>query len=190
MKIHGTLSKWNDDRGFGFITPAQGGAEIFVHVSAFPRDGQRPRVGEILGFEIETGPDGRKRATALTRPQRASSARPAPRPPAQSRPRRGLFGRLLPLLVIALLAVGYDRFGGDFMAWYTPDSSVNLDGAVSPFTRTPVAETPRASAFRCDGRTHCSQMTSCEEATYFQRNCPGTMMDGDNDGIPCEAQWC
>lgn len=49
---------------------------------------------------------------------------------------------------------------------------------------------PVASAYRCDGRTHCSQMTSCEEATYFLRNCPGTQMDGNNDGVPCEMQWC
>ncbi|WP_240776439.1 excalibur calcium-binding domain-containing protein [Nitrincola alkalilacustris] len=44
--------------------------------------------------------------------------------------------------------------------------------------------------FKCDGRTHCSQMTSCAEATYFLRNCPNTKMDGNNDGIPCERQWC
>jgi hypothetical protein len=44
--------------------------------------------------------------------------------------------------------------------------------------------------YRCDGRTHCSHMTSCEEATWFLRNCPGTKMDGNNDGIPCERQWC
>ncbi len=44
--------------------------------------------------------------------------------------------------------------------------------------------------YRCDGRTHCSQMTSCAEATYFLKNCPGVKMDGDNDGIPCEEQWC
>jgi hypothetical protein len=44
--------------------------------------------------------------------------------------------------------------------------------------------------FTCDGRQHCSQMTSCEEATYFQKNCPGTKMDGDHDGIPCEQQFC
>lgn len=44
--------------------------------------------------------------------------------------------------------------------------------------------------FQCDGRTMCSQMTSCEEATFFLRNCPGTKMDGDHDGIPCEQQWC
>lgn len=47
-----------------------------------------------------------------------------------------------------------------------------------------------SSQYRCDGRTHCSQMTSCAEATYFLRNCPGTKMDGDNDGVPCEGQWC
>ena len=44
--------------------------------------------------------------------------------------------------------------------------------------------------YRCDGRTYCSQMTSCEEATWFLRNCPGTKMDGDSDGVPCEKQWC
>lgn len=44
--------------------------------------------------------------------------------------------------------------------------------------------------FRCDGRTHCSQMTSCAEATFFLRNCPGVAMDGNNDGVPCETQWC
>lgn len=44
--------------------------------------------------------------------------------------------------------------------------------------------------FRCDGRTHCSQMTSCAEATFFLRNCPNVKMDGDGDGVPCESQWC
>ena len=42
----------------------------------------------------------------------------------------------------------------------------------------------------CDGRKRCSQMTSCEEATWFIENCPGMEMDGDNDGVPCETQWC
>jgi hypothetical protein len=44
--------------------------------------------------------------------------------------------------------------------------------------------------FKCDGRTFCSQMTSCEEAKYFLHNCPNTKMDGNNDGVPCEEQWC
>lgn len=46
------------------------------------------------------------------------------------------------------------------------------------------------SKFKCDGRTHCSQMNSCEEAIFFIQNCPNTKMDGNNDGIPCEKQWC
>jgi hypothetical protein len=44
--------------------------------------------------------------------------------------------------------------------------------------------------FTCDGRKYCQQMTSCDEARYFMKNCPGTHMDGDNDGIPCEMQYC
>jgi hypothetical protein len=47
-----------------------------------------------------------------------------------------------------------------------------------------------SSQFTCDGRTHCSQMTSCAEATYFIQHCPDTKMDGNNDGVPCEKQWC
>ena len=47
-----------------------------------------------------------------------------------------------------------------------------------------------AATFQCDGRTHCSQMRSCAEAEYFLRNCPNTQMDGNNDGEPCERQWC
>lgn len=51
----------------------------------------------------------------------------------------------------------------------------------------PAAQT---AAFRCDGRTRCTQMKSCDEAKYFLANCPGVQMDGDGDGIPCEDQHC
>ena len=44
--------------------------------------------------------------------------------------------------------------------------------------------------YHCDKRIWCSQMHSCEEAKFFIRNCRGTKMDGDGDGIPCERQWC
>ena len=46
------------------------------------------------------------------------------------------------------------------------------------------------SRFTCDGRTRCTQMHSCAEATWFITNCPHTQMDGDDDGVPCESQWC
>ena len=48
---------------------------------------------------------------------------------------------------------------------------------------------PKAPKYRCDGRQHCSQMTSYEEAVFFLEHCPNTKMDGDKDGIPCERQF-
>jgi len=54
----------------------------------------------------------------------------------------------------------------------------------------PLASRPTAAVFQCDGRQHCSQMRSCDEAKYFLAHCPGVKMDGDRDGIPCEEQWC
>ncbi|WP_435235637.1 excalibur calcium-binding domain-containing protein [Psychromonas sp. PT13] len=46
------------------------------------------------------------------------------------------------------------------------------------------------ASYSCDGREYCSQMTSCEEATFFIQNCPNTKMDGNHDGVPCERQFC
>ena len=66
-------------------------------------------------------------------------------------------------------------------------TGVKISAPVNSSFSTPKA---RNQQFRCDGRTHCSQMTSCAEATYFLTNCPNTKMDGNNDGIPCERQWC
>lgn len=62
MRFDGTLKTWNDERGFGFIEPSQGGQEIFVHINAFgPRSG-RPQLNQRLSFEVELGPQGKKRA--------------------------------------------------------------------------------------------------------------------------------
>ncbi|GIU12525.1 excalibur calcium-binding domain-containing protein [Shewanella sp. MBTL60-007] len=45
--------------------------------------------------------------------------------------------------------------------------------------------------FRCEaGKTHCSHMRSCDEAMFYLKNCLGTVMDGDGDGLPCERQHC
>ena len=60
----------------------------------------------------------------------------------------------------------------------------------SQSTSSVPASTPANSRFSCDGRTHCSQMRSCAEAESFLQNCPNTQMDGNNDGEPCEQQWC
>jgi uncharacterized membrane protein YsdA (DUF1294 family)/cold shock CspA family protein len=45
----GVITQWNDERGFGFITPADGGARAFVHVSSFPRE-RRPANGVSVAY--------------------------------------------------------------------------------------------------------------------------------------------
>ncbi len=54
----------------------------------------------------------------------------------------------------------------------------------------PAATVDTKTGFACDGRIHCSQMSSCAEARYFLAKCPGVKMDGNHDGVPCEQQWC
>jgi len=65
-----------------------------------------------------------------------------------------------------------------------------LGKTLTPSNTTKSENSGNNRQFRCDGRTHCSQMTSCEEATFFLKNCSGIKMDGDGDGVPCEKQWC
>src|SRR5688572_1407282 len=109
MRIHGTLIKWNDERGFGFVALPHSRGEIFVHISAFPRDGVRPRIGEELSFEVRGGSDGRKRAERV--------ARPGARPPASgsrrdaaARGRNPLRWLLITVVVGALGFAGYSAY--------------------------------------------------------------------------------
>jgi hypothetical protein len=96
------------------------------------------------------------------------------------------------LIVIAIVGLlgwyGYNKYqaaaGAD-----SPLESESQSLEQAPRSILPTDPT-RSTTFICDGRTHCSQMTSCAEATYFLKNCPGVKMDGDNDGVPCEQQWC
>ncbi|HEY8587505.1 MAG TPA: cold shock domain-containing protein [Rhodanobacter sp.] len=111
MRTHGTLIQWNDERGFGFIEPAVGTAKIFVHISAFPRDGIRPRIGELVSFDIEQRSDGKQRALRLMRP----GSRAAPHRAARTLPtavRRNRFAEIAGLVIaLAIVWYGYTHWG-------------------------------------------------------------------------------
>jgi hypothetical protein len=72
----------------------------------------------------------------------------------------------------------------------TAATSKKEESAKPSAAPTPRVDAETKTGFRCDGRTHCSQMRSCAEAKYFLANCPGVKMDGDHNGVPCERQWC
>ncbi|CBJ81865.1 cold shock protein, transcription antiterminator,affects expression of rpoS and uspA [Xenorhabdus bovienii str. Jollieti] len=58
-KITGIVKWFNESKGFGFITPADGSKDVFVHFSAIMNDGFKTlSEGQQVEFEIQNGPKG------------------------------------------------------------------------------------------------------------------------------------
>jgi CspA family cold shock protein len=57
----GTVKWFSDDKGFGFITPDDGGRDLFVHFTGIAGDGYRSLTeGAKVSYEAEEGPKGPK----------------------------------------------------------------------------------------------------------------------------------
>jgi CspA family cold shock protein len=64
----GTVKWFNDSKGFGFITPEDGGDDLFAHFSAIQGRGFKTLTeGQRVNFDVTTGPKGKQ----------ASNIRPA-----------------------------------------------------------------------------------------------------------------
>lgn len=60
--LTGVLKTWKEDRGFGFITPNNGGRDIFIHISALGEPSRRPVPGDIINYQVVRDKNGKFRA--------------------------------------------------------------------------------------------------------------------------------
>jgi CspA family cold shock protein len=66
MMAQGTVKFFNSQKGFGFIQPTTGGADVFVHISAVEAAGLRTLVeGQKVSFEIINDRNGKSKAANL-----------------------------------------------------------------------------------------------------------------------------
>ncbi|MGL4712789.1 MAG: excalibur calcium-binding domain-containing protein [Shewanella sp.] len=208
----GVLVRWNDEKGFGFIQPEKNAAQdVFIHISVLKKMARKPIVGDSILFQTEVKNDGKRKAVIASIEGVAvvaASATPRSHSHVQSRnenynyknnahhqSRKSSFNTLIPLLIIvAIVIFGFKQYPEFNTAPAIAEVPILTNEDIQPM---PVYETkvttqaPVTPRFQCEaGKTHCSHMSSCAEATFYIQHCPTTQMDGDGDGIPCERQWC
>jgi CspA family cold shock protein len=62
----GTVKWFNQHKGYGFIQPAGGGPDVFVHISAVERAGLGGLAeGQSVSYELENGKNGKQQAVNL-----------------------------------------------------------------------------------------------------------------------------
>jgi uncharacterized membrane protein YsdA (DUF1294 family)/cold shock CspA family protein len=66
MRSKGRITSWNDEKGFGFITPLAGGKRIFVHINAFRNRDRRPEIGQVVTYATSSDKQGRPCAAQAT----------------------------------------------------------------------------------------------------------------------------
>jgi uncharacterized membrane protein YsdA (DUF1294 family)/cold shock CspA family protein len=106
MRRQGKIAKWNDERGFGFISSSEGGDSVFVHISSLPRSDRRPNVNEPVSYTPAFDSHGRPQAKDVRFIVGPNSARPIRQIPRSSVAVPIAFAMSFLVALAALAAVG------------------------------------------------------------------------------------
>ena len=174
MKLKGKLIRWNEERGFGFINSSSVKGDVFIHISELKHMSRRPQINDVIYFDTTTEKTGKIKAINVTI---EGVQRKTIRPKSNKAKNSSLTSKILLISVVLGIA---------FVAYATYPSWSNK--LVNSLPVNFVGED--FSGFSCEGKQYCSEMISCKEARFYLKNCPNVEIDGDNDGIPCESQWC
>ncbi|MDQ5948434.1 MAG: hypothetical protein QG651_928 [Pseudomonadota bacterium] len=191
----GRLIRWNDEKGFGFVESNIEKNGIFLHISALKGMSRRPVVNDVITYELLS--ENKKIRAINATIEGVDAIRTRPKINIKKKVKRSQLDKLksllpvifvLSILFITYRSLSYYRNFRNFGSQNVVDYKDVNDASVIPQKTISHNETNNAK-FTCDGRTHCSQMVSKEEAIYFITHCPNTKMDGDGDGEPCEDQF-
>lgn len=144
MRYVGRVAEWNDDRGFGFVTPNGGGDRAFVHVTAFKRKPSRPVTGLLISYDLVQDSKGRYNASGVRLVAKGSK----PTTVANRRLPRKLIGTLflgvlllgwlfsriptafviayVAMSVLAFMLYGHDKSAARNNRWRTPESTLHF----------------------------------------------------------------
>ena len=178
MKFKGKLIRWNEERGFGFINSASVKGDVFIHISELKHMARRPQINDVIYFDITTEKTGKTKAiNATIEGVQEVVQQKRIRPKSNKTKNSSLTSKIL--LIAVFLGIAFVAYA-TYPSWYNKlVNSLPVNFVDENF-----------SGFSCEGKKYCSEMTSCKEARFYLKNCPNVEIDGDNDGIPCESQWC
>jgi uncharacterized membrane protein YsdA (DUF1294 family)/cold shock CspA family protein len=144
VRAKGKIASWNDEKGYGFISPLAGGDRVFIHVKAFANRARRPVVGDVVTYSMSTDPRGRccaKEAAIAGVPKTAK-----PKESSSTLPVLVAVGYLLvvgaavfvsaisvPILFVYLVvslatfaAYAFDKMAAEKGVWRTSESTLHL----------------------------------------------------------------
>lgn len=66
LQLQGKITSWNDEKGFGFITPVSGGVRVFIHIKAIKKRHLRPQINQRVFYSLSQDKQGRICAAEVT----------------------------------------------------------------------------------------------------------------------------